>query len=126
MRLIDRLMIAGLRAGVGARSTALLETTGRRSGQRRLTPVTNGLDRDRFWIVTEHGMRANYVRNLLAEPRVRVKAGGRWRCGEAHLVEDDPHARLEKITERNPRARANADIVRRAGTDLRVIRIDLE
>ena len=126
MRLIDRVMTAGLRVGVGARSTALLETTGRRSGRRRVTPVTNGIDRDRFWIVTEHGMRANYVRNLLVEPHVRVKAGGRWRRGEAHLVEDDPYARLERITERNPRARANANIVRRAGTDLRVIRIDLE
>jgi deazaflavin-dependent oxidoreductase (nitroreductase family) len=102
------------------------ELSGRRSGKRRLTPVTNGLDGDRFWIVTEHGMCANYVRNLLAEPHVRVKAGGRWRRGEAHLVEDDPHARVEHVTKRNPRARANANIVRWAGTDLRVIRIDLE
>jgi deazaflavin-dependent oxidoreductase (nitroreductase family) len=126
MRIIDRLMTAALRVGVGARSSALLETTGRRSGRRRLTPVTNGLDRDRFWIVTEHGMHANYVRNLLAEPHVRVKAGGRWRRGEAHLVEEDPQARLQKITECNPRARTNANIVRRTGTDLRVICIDLE
>ena len=58
MRLIDRLMIGLLRAGIGTRSTALLETRGRRSGHPRLTPVTNALDGDRFWIVTEHGTRS--------------------------------------------------------------------
>jgi len=126
MRLIDRLMIGALRVGIGARGTALLQTTGRQSGRQRLTPVTNGLDGDRFWIVTEHGTHSNYVRNLLAHPHVRVKAGGTWRRGEAHLVNDDPNARLERIAERNPRARANANIVRSSGTDLKVIRIDLE
>ena len=79
MRAIDRVMRAGHRVGIGRRGTALLETKGRRTGQPRVTPVTNGLDDDRFWIVTEHGLRANYVRNLLADPHVRVNADGRWR-----------------------------------------------
>jgi deazaflavin-dependent oxidoreductase (nitroreductase family) len=126
MRLIDRIMIGLLRAGIGTRSTALLQTRGRRSGQPRLTPVTNGLDGDRFWIVTEHGMRANYVRNLLSDPQVRVKAGHGWRRGEAHLVDEDPNACLEKIAQRNPRTRSNTNIVRKSASDLRVIRIDLE
>ena len=41
-------MIGALRLGIGAHSTALLETTGRSTGRRRVTPVTNGLDGDRF------------------------------------------------------------------------------
>ena len=126
MRLIDRLMIGLLRAGIGTRSTAPLETRGRRSGHPRLTPVTNGLDGDRFWIVTEHGTRSNYVRNLLADPQVRVKAGRKWRRGVAHLVNEEPNARLEKIARRNPRTRSNTNIVRKSASDLRVIRIDLE
>jgi deazaflavin-dependent oxidoreductase (nitroreductase family) len=119
-------MTWGLRLGIPTRSTALLETTGRRSGEKRVTPVTDGLDGDRFWIVTEHGMAANYVRNLLHDPHVRVKARGRWRAGVAQLVDEDPAARLASIVARNPRARTNARIVRRSATDLRVIRIDLE
>ncbi len=126
MRTIDRVMRAGLRAGIGRRGTALLETRGRRSGQPRVTPVTNGLDGARFWIVTEHGLRSDYVRNLLANPHVRVNADGKWRTGVAHVVGEDPQARLDKIAEINPRARANIDIVRKSATDLRVVRVDLD
>jgi deazaflavin-dependent oxidoreductase (nitroreductase family) len=64
MRLIDRLTRTALRLGLGRRSTALLETIGRKTGAPRVTPVTNGLDGDVFWVVTEHGHNANYVRNI--------------------------------------------------------------
>ena len=78
-----------LRRGVAPQAFALLETTGRRSGQPRHTPVGNGLDGDRFWLIAAHGQQADYVRNLIAQPRVRVKAGGRWRSGIAVLLPDD-------------------------------------
>lgn len=58
VRFIDRITRAALRVGFGRRSTALIETIGRKSAQPRITPVTNGLDGDVFWIVTEHGRRA--------------------------------------------------------------------
>jgi deazaflavin-dependent oxidoreductase (nitroreductase family) len=125
MRLIDRVARAAVRVGLGRRGTALIETTGRRSGKSRVTPVTNGLDGDVFWIVTEHGHKANYVRNIEANPRVRVNAGRGWRTGTARIVDDDPEARLAQIVALNPRARANADIVRNTGTENLVIRIDL-
>src|SRR4051795_6624940 len=66
---------------------ALLETRGRVSGEPRVVPVGNGLRGDTFWIITEHGHHADYVRNLKADPRVRVKVGGRWRTGTAHLTD---------------------------------------
>jgi hypothetical protein len=44
----------------------------------------------------------------------------------AHVVGEDPQARLDKIAEINPRARANIDIVRKSATDLRVVRVDLD
>jgi deazaflavin-dependent oxidoreductase (nitroreductase family) len=127
MRLRDRLARAAVNAGLLDRSTALLETIGRKSGQPRVTPVTNGLDGEVFWIVTEHGRRANYVRNIEANARVRVKADGKWRAGTARILDgEDPQARLDWIVERNPRARANAGIVRKDATELLVIQIDLD
>jgi deazaflavin-dependent oxidoreductase (nitroreductase family) len=126
MRLIDRLSRAAVSAGLLRRSTALIETIGRRSGEPRVTPVTNGLDGDVFWIVTEHGRAANYVRNIEANPRVRVNAGGRWRAGTARVVDEDPQARLERIVALNRRAAANARIVRTTGSEHLVIRVDLD
>jgi deazaflavin-dependent oxidoreductase (nitroreductase family) len=100
---------------------ALLETTGRRSGQSRHTPVGNGLDGDTFWVVAEHGRHADYVRNLMTNPRVRVRVGGRWRAGNAHVMpNDDPRARQRTL---DP---LNAAIVRLLGTELLTVRIDLD
>jgi deazaflavin-dependent oxidoreductase (nitroreductase family) len=116
-----------LGAGLMRRSTALLETIGRKSGRARITPVTNGLSSDEFWIVAEHGGQANYVRNIEANPRVRVKVGRRWRAGTAHFVSGvTPEAALERITEQNPATRRNADVIRKVQTDMRVIRVDLD
>src|SRR5262249_58594296 len=64
----------------------LLETTGRKTGRPRQNPVGNGLDSDTLWIVAEHGRGASYVRNLEADPRVRVKIGRRWRTGTATVL----------------------------------------
>jgi hypothetical protein len=53
---------------------ALLETTGRRTGRPRVTPVCDGLHGDTSWIVAQQGHGADYVQNIQANPRVRVKA----------------------------------------------------
>jgi len=72
----DRPVRPALQAGFAPQAFALLETTGRRSGLLRYTPVGNGLRGDPFWLVAAHGTQADYVRNLQAAPRVQVKAGG--------------------------------------------------
>jgi deazaflavin-dependent oxidoreductase (nitroreductase family) len=101
---------------------ALLETTGRRSGMPRRVPVGNGLRGDEFWIVTEHGWSAYYVKNIQADPRVRVKVGRTWHSGTAHILEDDdPRERMRKLG--RP---ANDSLVRAVGTQHLVIRIDLD
>ncbi len=119
--LFNPLVKAGVTTGV-LRGWAVLETTGRRSGQRRRTPVGNGLQGDTFWIVAEHGRRAGYVRNIEANPRVRVQVGGRWRSGTAQLMaDDDPGERQRRIGRR-----LNAVAVRAMGTELLTVRIDLD
>ena len=94
----NRLLRLALRAGFAPRAFALLETTGRRTGLARHTPVGNGLDGESFWLVAAHGTQADYVRNLQAEPRVRVKANGLWRSGTAVVLSgDDPAARSRTL-----------------------------
>jgi deazaflavin-dependent oxidoreductase (nitroreductase family) len=108
--------------GLAGRSVALLETTGRKSGRPRRIPIGNGLRGDHFWIVTEHGHRAAYVRNIKANPRVRVKVGRRWYGGTAHILEDDdPRERMRMLGRR-----VNDTIVRAIGTEQLTIRIDLD
>ena len=99
----------------------LLETIGRRTGRPRQNPVGNGLDGDTLWIVAEHGHTANYVRNLEADPRVRVKIGRHWRTGTATVLPDDDPRGLDRIGRR-----VNGFMVRAAGTDLLTIRVDLD
>lgn len=107
---------------IGRRSPAtMLETTGRTSGQPRHTAVGGQLDGNTFWVVSEHGTHSDYVKNIQADPAVRLRLHGVWRTGTAHpMPEDDPRARL--------RARPAGDsaVVKLFGTDLLTIRIDLD
>lgn len=117
--------------GLAPAGYALLETTGRRSGLARQTPVGNGLVGEQFWIVAEHGARAAYVRNIGANPRVRVRIkDGRhqvWRTGTATVLpDDDPRERQRWLAASGPGRATNARAVRTFGTDLTTVRIDLD
>ena len=80
----------------------MLETTGRKSGQPRLTAVGGRVVDNQFWLVSEHGEHSDYVRNLKANPAVRVRIDGEWRTGTAHLMpEDDPLRRLGNLPRLN-------------------------
>jgi deazaflavin-dependent oxidoreductase (nitroreductase family) len=120
-RLFNPLVKAITNAGLAVPGIAILETTGRKSGRSRRTPVGHSLDGDTCWIVAEHGSEAGYVRNIEADARVRIKIGRRWRTGTAYLMpDDDPRARQRTM----PAAYAAA--VRLMGTDLLTVRIDLD
>lgn len=118
----NRLIRLALRAGAAPRAFALLETTGRRTGRPRHTPVGNGLDGDAFWLVAAHGTQADYVRNLQAEPRVRIKVGGSWRSGTAVVLPgDDPAARSRTLP-----YQWDAALGRMMASDPLTVRIDLD
>ena len=111
------------RAGLPFPGTCILETTGRKTGEPRRTPVGDGLDGDTFWIVAEHGEQASYVKNIRANPRVRVKCGRRWRGGSATPLPDDDWRRRQ----REPyMATANAAVVRIMKTEPMTVRVDLD
>lgn len=117
-----------LRLGIAPRGFALLETTGRRSGRRRLTPVGNGLDGEVFWVVSEHGTGCDYVKNLIVNPHARVKVGRRWHSGTATLVkDDDAFARRRRIDKGNGLIGRADGVIFRASASIPVtVRIDLQ
>ncbi|RVU22268.1 nitroreductase family deazaflavin-dependent oxidoreductase [Streptomyces antnestii] len=98
----------------------LLETTGRSSGLPRRTPVGGRLVGREFWWVSEYGEKSQYVRNIQADPTVRVRIKGVWHTGTAHLLpDDDARARLASLP------RYNSAVVRALGTNLLTLRADL-
>lgn len=100
---------------------ALIETRGRRTGRRRRTVVGVHVEDSTGWIVAEHGSHAGYVRNLRSDPNVRVRLRGRWKDACAYVVpDDDPQVRLDSFGRR-----AHASAVRRFGTELLTVRVDL-
>jgi deazaflavin-dependent oxidoreductase (nitroreductase family) len=117
--------------GIAPPGYALLETIGRKTGKPRHTPVGDGRVGNQFWLVTEHGMKAGYVRNLVRHPRVRLKLRegfrARWHTGTAHVLSDDsPRERQRWLASQLPSSAANASIVRLLGTQLLTVRIDLD
>lgn len=99
----------------------LVETTGRVSGQPRRTPVGGRIVDGAFWLVSEYGEKSQYIRNIQANPRVRVRYRGRWHTGTAHLLrDDDSRARLKLLP------RMNSQVVRAVGTQLLTVRVDLD
>jgi deazaflavin-dependent oxidoreductase (nitroreductase family) len=98
----------------------LLETTGRNSGEPRRTPLGGSRVGDQFWFVSEFGEKSQYIRNIKANPNVRVRLRGRWHNGTAHLLpDDDPHERLRSLPQLNSYG------VRTFGTNLLTVRVDL-
>jgi deazaflavin-dependent oxidoreductase (nitroreductase family) len=109
---------------------ALLETTGWRTGQPRRTPVCDGLDGETFWLVAQRGRGADWVQNIEANPRVRIKVSGlhtTWRAGTAHILDkDDPGERLRILGRANLARRLCLCTSRAAATSPLTVRIDLD
>lgn len=100
---------------------ALVETVGRVSGKRRRTVVGVHRDGASYWAVAEQGRYAGYVRNLMANPDVRLRLGRRWVEAVATAVpDDDTQRRLDTFGRPG-----HAKNVRRFGTDLLSVRFDV-
>src|SRR3989442_636369 len=103
--------------GVAPPGYALLETIGRKTRKARRTPIGDGRVGYQFWLVAEHGMKAGYVRNIAANPRVRLKLRhgilARWHTGTAQVLpDDDARERQRWLAGQLPSSTANAAVVR--------------
>ena len=73
-----------------------LTTTGRRTGLPREIEIWFTERDSRFYLIAEHGEAANWVRNLRANPRVRVRVADIQFTGTARLVDDEREPELAK------------------------------
>ncbi len=85
-------------------------------------PVGKALEGDTLWVVAEHGRRSSYVRNIEANPQVRVRIGRRWRTGTARVLPDDDW----RERQRRMSNRLNSAVVRAMGTEHVTLRVDLD
>jgi len=100
--------------------TAVIETIGRRTGLPRRVAVAARRSGNEVWLVAGIGRRANYVRNIEADPNVRVRMSGRWSSGKAVICdEDDARKRKYNVSF------ANGIFLAIAGGDHLSVRIDL-
>jgi deazaflavin-dependent oxidoreductase (nitroreductase family) len=114
--------------GIPIPGDGLLETTGRRTHLPRRTPVCDGLEGGTFWLIARRGRDADWVRNIEANPRVRVKVSGTgWRSGTAHILDDDdPRERQRILSQASFARRLCMSTSKALNTNPLTIRVDLD
>lgn len=130
-RLVNPLIRRAVLSGRLGSTYAVLETTGRRTGTPRRTPVANGLRGDTFWLLSAHGPNAHYFKNFVAQPKVRIgladRGSLRWRSGTAHpLRDDDARSRHRELGRGRLGYRLDGLLLLSNATQLTTVRIDLE
>lgn len=83
----------------------LLTTTGRRSGQRRVTPLQYERIGNDYYVGSARGLKADWVCNIQSNPQVEIRVGARQFCGVAEVVNDPARFAdfLEVRLKRHPR-----------------------
>ncbi len=77
----------------------LLTTTGRKSGQRRVTPLQYEEIEGVIYLGAARGRQSDWVRNIVADPHVEVRVKARRFAGLAELC-DDPAQIADFLEER--------------------------
>ncbi len=98
----------------------VIESTGRRTGTARRTPLANApLKGSVLSVLSVYGDSAAFVKNIRANPRVRVKRRGRWLDGSAEVVDASPQA----VADLGLYAR---HVLIRIGSDPKIVRIAID
>ncbi len=91
MVLLFRLGLGGLGNGPQTSQVMVLVHRGRKTGLLRKTPVNYAIVDDAIYCTAAFGSRADWYRNVMADPRVQVWLPDGWYAGEAEEVPpDDP------------------------------------
>jgi deazaflavin-dependent oxidoreductase (nitroreductase family) len=107
------------------RSVLLLTTYGRKTGRPRVTPLMYEQQGDTLTVASARGSSADWLRNIMAKPRVAVRVGRRQFDGIAEATTDPAKIAdyLQRQLERNPAA--FSAILRSEGLSSRPSRADL-
>ncbi len=117
----------GTGADFGADATYVyLTTTGRRTGRPHTIEIWAAAHAGRLYLMAGGRERADWVRNLRADPAVQVRAGDEVRAGRARLVTDAAEEALARrlLAAKYQGWRAGEDLTEWARTALPVA-IDL-
>jgi deazaflavin-dependent oxidoreductase (nitroreductase family) len=76
-----------------------LTTTGRKTGLPRQIEIWFVAHADRFYILAEHFHRTQWVRNIIANPRVQVRLAGREFTATARVLDEQSDASLYKLAQ---------------------------
>jgi deazaflavin-dependent oxidoreductase (nitroreductase family) len=107
------------RIGLRTALATELETVGRKTGQVRRVPVSAQFDHDGAWIISQHGTRSGWGRNIVDNPNIRLRQGSAWHSGVATFrPDDDVVARGRKF------GRVGAKVVKALETTPVSVRID--
>ncbi len=88
-KLNRRIAVTAIGRGRGPRRVVLLLTsTGRKSGQSHVTPLQFEKERDVIYVASARGPRADWFRNVQANPRVKVQIDDRAFDGLAEPITD--------------------------------------
>ena len=83
-----------------------------------------------FWLSAQRGHDADWVRNIEANSRVRVKLSGAhadWRAGTAHILDDDdPRERQRILSQASFPRRLCMSTSKTLHTNPLTIRVDLD
>ena len=83
---------------LGEEAYCYLTTTGRVSGRPREIEIWFGLEGRTLYMLSGGGDRSDWVRNLIAQPRVSVRLGDTTLDGTARVVDDpDEDARARRL-----------------------------
>lgn len=77
-------------------SVCLLQTTGRTTGRPRTIEIWFATDGERVYLLAGGRHHAHWVRNLIANPRVRVRIGGVTLAGTARVIEGEEREGLAR------------------------------
>ena len=75
-------------------------TTGRKSGEPREIEIWFTEHEGRYYIIAEHGSRANWVRNILANADVQVRVAGRDFAATACVLSDNYDIEMARLRSR--------------------------
>jgi deazaflavin-dependent oxidoreductase (nitroreductase family) len=77
-----------------------LSTTGRKTGLAREIEIWFVAHAGRFYILAEHFHHTQWVRNIIANPQVRVRLAGREFAAAARVLDDRQDATLYELAQR--------------------------